>query len=148
MGKGIKIGVIVVIVALLAGGIAWALTSDSKTNNDENSAGTTEHSEEVSNKSVESNSNTPVAATITYTSNGFDPETTAVKSGDKVKVVNTSGSLLDFGSDPHPTHTDNPELNAGDIEDGQSKTFTVTTKGDWGFHNHFNPSDHAFIKVE
>jgi hypothetical protein len=51
-------------------------------------------------------------------------------------------------SDPHPTHTDNPQLNQGDIAFGASKTFTLTTKGTWGFHNHHDATQHGTITVK
>lgn len=63
-------------------------------------------------------------------------------------VRNDSSSALDFDSDPHPVHTDNPQLNAGPIEPGQSKTVTLTNKGTWGFHNHDAPSEHGTITVQ
>jgi plastocyanin len=91
---------------------------------------------------------TPAAATITYDGVTFAPQLTTVKSGDVVKVTNQSQSDLDFDSDPHPIHTDDPDLNAGPIAPGQSKTFTVTKKGQFGFHNHLDSSQHGNITIE
>lgn len=91
---------------------------------------------------------TTAAATITYTSKGFEPASTTVKSGDTVKIANTSDEAMSFNSDPHPTHTDNPQLNVGEVDAGQSKTVTLTTKGNWGFHNHFDPSERGRIVVQ
>lgn len=105
------------------------------------------HSNEQTNHS-DSDSTQPVAATITYNGSTFSLSSNTVPSGSAVKAVNDSSNELDLGSDPHPTHTDNPELNAGTIEPGHSKTFTLTKKGTWGFHNHFDPSQHAFITVK
>jgi plastocyanin len=157
MNKGLKIGILIIVVAVLAGGAAWALTgNDNDTTTKNNTASedhdhdesTHTHSPETLNQTAEQNSNETVAATITYTKNGFEPNNITVKSGEKIKIVNNSGSQLEFSSDPHPTHTNNPELNAGDTENGQSTTITLTKTGKWGFHNHYNPSDHGFVTVE
>lgn len=90
----------------------------------------------------------PVAATIIYDGQTFSASTNSVASGDSVKVVNNSDKQLDFDSDPHPVHTDNPELNAGAIPPRQSKVFTLTAKGTWGYHNHLNASQKGQIEVK
>lgn len=89
-----------------------------------------------------------VAITITYDGETFSSSGTTIKSGEKVKVMNASEKDLDFDSDPHPVHTDNSELNAGDIPAGESKTFTLTKKGTWGFHNHLDASQNGKLTVE
>ena len=96
--------------------------------------------------------NTPVqakqaAATITYSNSGFSPSTTTVKSGDLVSISNTSSTSLQLDSDPHPAHTDNSDLNVGTIKPGQSKTFTVTKTGTFGFHNHLNSNNTGSITI-
>jgi plastocyanin len=88
------------------------------------------------------------AATITYSDSGFSPSKITVKAGDTVAIKNTSSSEMQFDSDPHPVHTDDEELNAGAVEPGQSVTFTVTTKGTFGYHNHLNPSDTGTIVIQ
>jgi len=85
--------------------------------------------------------------TITYDGNGFSVSPSKVKAGGTVKVVNNSQSDMNFDSDPHPVHTDEPELNVGEVAPGQSKTFTVTKTGTWGFHNHLDPSQHGSLTV-
>lgn len=87
-------------------------------------------------------------ATITYTANGFAPETVTVKSGDTVAIKNTSNEELEFESAPHPVHTDNTELNVGLVASGQTLAFKVTTKGEYGIHNHRNAGHTATIIVQ
>lgn len=101
-----------------------------------------------SNQTTSSSSNTPAAATITYSSNGFSPVTVTVKSGDTVAIKNSSGSDMQLDSNPHPVHTDDTDLNVGLVSAGQTRTFTVTKKGSFGFHNHLNPSDTGKIVIE
>src|SRR5262249_34266943 len=88
------------------------------------------------------------AATITYTSDGFNPSSVTVASGSTIKIVNNSNDVIKPSSNPPPTHTDNPELNFSDIEPGQSATKVLTTKGTWGYHNHYQDDQHATIIVQ
>jgi plastocyanin len=88
------------------------------------------------------------AKKITYTASGFQPASLTVNSGDTIEITNSSNGVLQFQSDPHPQHTDNPELNVGVVSAGQTKTFTVTTKGQWGYHNHLNSAQHGEINVQ
>lgn len=89
-----------------------------------------------------------VAATISYTDKGFEPNTVTVKAGDTVRVQNNSTMTLSFNSDDHPAHTKDSELNVGNVPQGGSETFTVSKKGTWGYHNHNNASDTGTIIVE
>lgn len=88
------------------------------------------------------------SATITYNSNGFSPASLTVKAGTTVTIKNDSSSLLQFDSNPHPQHTDDPDLNVGSVSPGQSKTFTVTQTGTHGYHNHLKSGDTGTIIVE
>lgn len=88
------------------------------------------------------------AATITYDGTTFSLSTDKVTSGSNVTVINQSDKELDFDSDPHPVHTDNTELNEGLIAPGESATFTLKTKGTWGFHNHLDADQRGSITVE
>jgi plastocyanin len=99
-------------------------------------------------KTTSDSDNKAAAATITYSDSGFSPSKTTVKSGDTVAIKNTSSSDMQFDSDPHPVHTDDEELNAGAVAPGQTVTFTVTTEGTFGFHNHLNPGDTGTIVVQ
>lgn len=85
---------------------------------------------------------------ITYSDSGFEPQSLTVPLGSVINVQNDSSSALQFSSDPHPAHTDNPELNAVNLEPGGSTTVTVNTNGTWGIHNHLNHSHAATLTVE
>lgn len=78
--------------------------------------------------------------TIRFTDSGFSPATLTVKVGATVTIRNDSDRTVDFSSDPHPTHTLYPFLNAGDIAPGKSATVTVPRAGSFGYHDHLNPS--------
>ena len=89
-----------------------------------------------------------IAATITYTNSGFSPASVTVPAGSTVRVVNESDEAIAPSSDSHPEHTDNPEINFGDIPAGSSGTIVVSEKGTWGYHNHFKDDHKGTIVVE
>jgi plastocyanin len=136
MSKGLSIAIGIAVVVLL--GIGFAVTH----------AGNKAPAYATPTPSTSSTPATAAAAaTITYTT-GFSPAMTTVKSGQTVTFKNDSSSDIQVDSDPHPTHTDDADLNVGTIAAGQSKTVTVTKVGDFGFHNHLNPSDAARITIQ
>lgn len=85
---------------------------------------------------------------IVYSDSGFEPSSLTVPAGTVISIQNNSSNTLQFSSDPHPAHTDNPELNAVSVEPGSQTTVEVTTKGTWGVHNHLNHSHTATLIVE
>ncbi len=87
-------------------------------------------------------------AVITYTDNGFTPSSSTVSSGTTMTIKNESSNSLQFSSNDHPTHTNNPELNEPTIGPGDTQTLTVTKKGTQGYHNHLNPSHTGTIVVQ
>jgi plastocyanin len=137
--------VLAVVAVLVIAGVVVALTQSSNDNSN-SSANKTKPAPALSNR--DKPATTQVSATILYTGNGFTPSTTTVKAGSTVMIKNASSSPLQFDSDPHPQHTDDPELNVGIVDAGSSATFKVTTTGNHGFHNHLNPSDTGTLVVE
>lgn len=81
-------------------------------------------------------------ATITITSAGVSPKSVTVASGSSVTFINNDNQPHDMSSDPHPQHTDCPEMNGvGFIQPGQTKsTNAFRTVRTCGFHNHNQPS--------
>jgi len=115
-----------VLIAILAiGGIVYALTSNPNApkivDSEPNSAQTSGDN-----------------ATITFTDDGFNPETLTVKKGTTVTVINNASRSVKFSSADHPTHRENPELNMETLEPGEQGTFTPTTIGTHGFHDHLD----------
>jgi len=123
---------LIVGVLVVAGGIYWATRSHTN-------PPTTNTPSQSSDSSV---------ATITYSDSGFSPSTITVKSGDTITLKNTSSQSMQFDSDPHPIHTNDPELNVGAVGPGQSATVKAVTKGTHGYHNHLNPGQTGTIVVE
>ena len=87
---------------------------------------------------------TPVATTtITINTNGqVTPADIQVARGSRVTFVNQHSSPHDMTSDPHPTHTNCPEINVGNLFPGQSRqTGAMNTVRRCGFHDHGEPEN-------
>ncbi len=84
----------------------------------------------------------PGSATITITSAGVTPKSVTVALGSSVTFINNDSQPHDMSSDPHPLHTDCPEMNGvGFIQPGQTKsTNAFRTVRTCGFHDHNQPS--------
>jgi plastocyanin len=145
MNKTGKVVLALVVVAIIAVA-AVVLANMYKPAN--NSSTTNSNNTSTSEKQETKQPSSEPTVTITYDGNGFSLSANTIKSGETVKVVNSSDKDLVFDSNPHPVHTDNPELNVGDIPAGESKSFALTTKGEWGFHNHLDSSQHGSLTVE
>jgi plastocyanin len=77
--------------------------------------------------------------TITIGAGGVvSPKVLTVAAGTRVTFVNNDSRAHDMSSDPHPDHTDCPEINqAGFLTPGQSRqTGNLNTRRTCGFHDH------------
>ena len=81
------------------------------------------------------------AVTITITAAGASPGSVSVALGGRVTFVNNDTRAHDMSSDPHPEHTDCPEITVGFIQPGQSRTTQNLTRArSCGYHDHNQPS--------
>ena len=87
--------------------------------------------------------NTPPVQTntITITAQGANPRSITINQGTRVLFINNDTRVHDMTSDPHPSHTDCPEINqVGLLNPGQQReTGNLTTVRTCGFHDHINP---------
>ena len=86
----------------------------------------------------------PSGPTITISSGGIaSPRELTVSQGARVLFVNNDSRRHDMTSDPHPEHTDCPEINqVGPITTGQSReTGNLVEVRTCGFHDHDNPDN-------
>jgi plastocyanin len=80
--------------------------------------------------------------TITITASGVSPRDVTVNQGDRVTFVNNDNRPHEMDSDPHPEHTDCPEISVGFIQAGQSRTTENLTRArTCRFHDHNQPSN-------
>jgi plastocyanin len=90
----------------------------------------------------------PSGATITIAANGsISPSTVTITTGQSVTFVNSGTQSHDMRSDPHPVHTDCPQMNAvGRLNGGQTKgTNAFPTARTCGFHDHDRPDTAGLI---
>ena len=81
--------------------------------------------------------------TITITGSGVSPKTLTVARGTQVTFTNSDSVSHEMASNPHPVHTDCPEINSvGFLSPGQSKmTANLNTVRSCGYHDHNRSSD-------
>ena len=85
--------------------------------------------------------------TIVIQSGQICPKTLTVARGSQVTMTNNDASEHEMDSDPHPEHTDCPELNQiGLLNPGQSRiSGNLNIARNCGFHDHRHP-DNASLK--
>ena len=83
------------------------------------------------------------AAVITITSSGVSPRSVTVPRGSQVQFVNSDRVGHQMTSNPHPEHTDCPEINqVGFLAVNQSRqTGNLNTARTCGFHDHDLPNN-------
>jgi hypothetical protein len=90
--------------------------------------------------------------TITITSAGVSPRALVVARGARVTFVNNDSVGHDMNSDPHPVHTNCPDVNVGFVAAGQSRQSDVlNTARTCGYHDHNQPSNASLqgtIRIE
>jgi plastocyanin len=82
----------------------------------------------------------PDTTTIIIANNAVCPQKITVARGSQVTFVNQDSVPHEMYSDPHPDHTDCPELNqVGHLEPGQSRqSGNLNIARACGFHDHIN----------
>jgi hypothetical protein len=89
-------------------------------------------------------SGNPQAATITIGADGrVSPSAVTIAPGGRVTMINNHNQPHDMNSDPHPEHTQCPELNQwGFLQPGQQRTSgNLNTPRTCGFHDHNREND-------
>jgi len=83
--------------------------------------------------------------TLVVMNNAVCPSAITVARGGQVTVINQDSTSHDMTSDPHPEHTDCPELNAiGFLNPGQTRSSNnLNTARRCGMHDHINPNSTA-----
>lgn len=85
---------------------------------------------------------------VDFDGQSFNPKSVNIKVGDIVIFKNNSSQDFWPASNPHPIHTDYPEFDAKQaIAPGGKYQFKFEKAGNWGYHDHLNPSMNGTINV-
>ncbi len=90
----------------------------------------------------------PTTATITIGATGaVSPASVTIAPGGRVTFVNNHNQPHDMSSDPHPEHTQCPEINSvGFLTAGQTRTTAnMNTARTCGFHDHNQPTNTGLL---
>lgn len=137
----------IIVVVLIAGVGVWAFTQTDQDAQQQNTGQQAEN--QFSETSENGDTQTAETAEVTYTDDGFSPETTTVEAGTTVTWVNESDGQMWVASSVHPTHNELPEFDQRNgVETGGEFSFQFDETGEWGYHNHLNPSDKGTVVVE
>lgn len=92
---------------------------------------------------------TPIKiSNIILTEDGFKPNQITIPTDSKIVWINQSGHLATVDSNPHPDHTDHPELNLGEFKDQEKISLIFRQPGIFKFHNHYDPNQEGTIIVK
>jgi hypothetical protein len=85
--------------------------------------------------------------TITITPSGNTPRAVVVAAGGRVRFVNNDARPHALSSDPHPIHTDCPEINSAGllVPGGSGTTGALMTPRTCGIHDHNDPGNAAWM---
>jgi len=86
--------------------------------------------------------------TLVVMNGAICPQAITVTRGSQLTITNQDSQTHDMTSDPHPEHTDCPELNQiGTLNTGQTRSSgNLNTARRCGMHDHINP-DRASLKA-
>lgn len=143
-----KVIIAVVALLLIGAGIFFVMNQGEEAEAPTNTQQTQENNNADEPEETTPPTDNTTQVTITYTDDGFSPASYTAAAGATIVIKNDSSMPLDFASDEHPTHTENPELNAGVIAPGGDASIVLDEKGDWGFHNHQFSTHEGSITVE
>lgn len=68
------------------------------------------------------------------------PDKISIRVGDEVSFKNQGDSPIIIASDPHPEHSEAPDLYSAPIYSGQTYVYKFSVEGRFGFHIEENPS--------
>ncbi|MDO8538207.1 MAG: cupredoxin domain-containing protein [archaeon] len=85
---------------------------------------------------------------VSITTNGFEPSSIEINKGDTINFTNNDSQPHWPASNPHPIHSDVSGFDARQgLSQGESYSFTFNTAGNFGFHDHLNPSMTGTITI-
>jgi hypothetical protein len=82
--------------------------------------------------------------TLVLMANSICPQTLTVSLGSQLTIMNQDSNTHEMASDPHPEHTDCPEITIGFLSPGQTRSSNnLNTARRCGIHDHSNSTSAA-----
>jgi uncharacterized protein HemX len=143
-----KLGVVLALIMIIigVGAVLYALTRDSGENS--NTTTTTTQPTNESDEATDQTQDQAQLPTIVFTDDGFAQSEYRFAEGTAIRVENQSSMDMQFSSNDHPAHRENPELNMALLGAGESGTITPPGKGTYGFHDHINDQYTGTLIIE
>jgi len=92
---------------------------------------------------------TPVQTNLVSIKDGaISPKFIKINLSRTVVFQNLDKTPIKITSDPHPDHSDLPDLYSPPIYKGETYTYTFIRAGSWGYHLEDNPSVKGEVVVE
>jgi hypothetical protein len=84
------------------------------------------------------------ANTLVLMNDSICPQALTVSLGSQLTIINQDSNTHEMASDPHPEHTDCPEITIGFLSPGQSRqSNNLNTARRCGIHDHNNSTSQA-----
>lgn len=142
---GAALAVILIIIGV--GAAIYVLTRESGDDGINATTTTQQPAQETTNTTDEAQDQEQLP-TIVFTDDGFAQQEYRFAAGTAIRVDNQSSMDMQFSSDDHPAHRNNPELNMALLGAGESGTFTPPGTGTYGFHDHINDQYSGTLIIE
>lgn len=135
-----KATITIIIILVVAVGIllAWYFLGNTNTETNTN----------ANNAVVATSREVPPAHTVWIMEGSFTPSVMNISAGETITWINKDAIVRVVASDPHPAHTDLPELLSDTLEQDGMYSFTFTEAGTYGYHDDLNPIKKGQIVVE
>lgn len=142
---------IALIILAVVAGAALVVSSAGSGPSSPSSSETTGPAAPTSTQTIQNTNPMPRAegdeVNVDITARGFSPQTLTVKAGTQVTWQNKSGATVSIASGPHPSHTNYPPLNLGEVESGAAVSLVFDKAGSYGYHDHLSPAQKGTIVV-
>jgi plastocyanin len=90
----------------------------------------------------------PKTVSVSIINGKFDANSLTISVNDTVIWVNKDVATHQIASDPHPTHTNLPDLESGILATNQTFSFKFKQAGTYTYHDHINPTIKGTIIVK
>lgn len=93
-------------------------------------------------------STNPQSFSVHIQATSFNPSTISINKDDTIIWLNDDVMSHQIASDPHPSHSDLPDLTSGSLSKNQTYSYKFTKTGTFKYHDHLNPALKGTVEVK